>query len=379
MIKRKNMENLSIRYVFDRKHVATESKTGLLQIEVRQNKTSKKVFISTGIRLYKSQFSDKNGFSCKNHPNARLITAKGRKVFDRIEAFCLSDKCNSISDVKFWNRVEGSDILVLDFMRSELMKKNVVLGVVKYHTTLINQLEAYGKIRTFSDLTYNNIAGFDEFLRKTIKAQSTMHKRHVTFNCYIKEAFNRGMCESNPYLLFKIPKGKSKEPTYLLESEVKKILDLETSEKKLERVRDLFIFQSFTGLSYIDMQNFSKEWIDVMDGYKVIRSSRAKTDESFISIFLPEAVAVAEKYDYNLPRISNEKYNDYLKLLAVLAGINKRLTSHVARHTFGTYLLNKNIPIETVSRAMGHANIRQTQHYARMLGRKVVDDMSKLL
>jgi site-specific recombinase XerD len=94
---------------------------------------------------------------------------------------------------------------------------------------------------------------------------------------------------------------------------------------------------------------------------------------------LPEAERIAEKYGYSLPKISNQKYNDYLKLLGAGAGITKSLTSHVARHTFATYLINRNIPIESVSKALGHASIRQTQHYARLLGKKVIEDMKTLL
>ena len=132
-------------------------------------------------------------------------------------------------------------------------------------------------------------------------------------------------------------------------------------------------------MAYVDMQRFSRMDLSEMDGQPVIRSSRTKTDESFVLLFLPEAGRIAEKYGYTLPRISNQKYNDYLKLLGAGAGITKSLTSHVARHTFATCLINKNVPLESVSKALGHASIRQTQHYARLLGKKVIHDMRKLL
>lgn len=146
-----------------------------------------------------------------------------------------------------------------------------------------------------------------------------------------------------------------------------------------ERVRDLFIFQCFTGLSYIDLMAFSPEWIREIDGYKVFSDNRSKTDVGFLSILLPEAEEVLKRYDGKLPKLSNQKYNDYLKLIETATGIRKHLTTHVARHTFATYLLNKDIPIETVSKAVGHTSIKQTQHYARMLGKKVVSDMSRLI
>jgi integrase len=176
-----------------------------------------------------------------------------------------------------------------------------------------------------------------------------------------------------------MPPKKSKAPTYLEEPEIKMILDYIPFNETLQHIKDLFVFQIFTGMAYIDVMNFSNEYISELDGKKIIRSRREKTDESFITLFLPEAEKIAEKYDYQLPKITNQKYNDYLKLLGVGAGIRKNLTTHVARHTFATYLLNKDIPIETVSKAMGHSNIKMTQHYAQLLGKKVVSDMSKLL
>lgn len=173
--------------------------------------------------------------------------------------------------------------------------------------------------------------------------------------------------------------GQSKKPVFLNEKEIQQIIDYTPTVDKVKKVKDLFLFQCFTGLAYVDMSKFDKSYIETVHGYKVINSNRQKTDQEFITLLLPQAEAILDKYDYTLPKISNQKYNDYIKLLAAGAGIDKRLTSHAARHTFATYLLNKGIPIETVAKAMGHSNIRMTQHYAKLLGKKVVDDMSRLL
>jgi len=373
------MENLSIRYVFDRKHIATESKTGLLQIAVRLNKTVRKVLISTGIHLYKNQFSDKNGFTCKNHPNAAQITGKAKKIFNKIEAFCLSDECKNFESIKNWDKEYNTSYFVIDFIKSELRKKNICYGSMMYHKTLINQLDSFGKIKTFSDLTYKNISDFDFFLRKTIKESSTLNKRHTTFRYYIKQAIKMDLLKKDPYDMFDMPFRKGKDPIYLTENEISDILNYNSEIEKIQRVKDLFVFQIFTGMAYVDMTNFSKNDIIEVDGMKAIRSNREKTDQSFITLFLPEAEKIAEKYNYDLPKLSNQKYNDYLKVLGAGAEIKKNLTTHVARHTFATYLLNKDIPIETVSRAMGHSSIKMTQHYAKLLGRKVVADMKILL
>jgi site-specific recombinase XerD len=374
------MENLSVRFVFDRKKQASETKKGLLQIEVRRINSSKRVMISTGIRLHKNQFSDRNGFTCRNHDSAALITGKAHRIFRQIEALALSDKCSSIEHVKNWDNDSAACFSVSEFMREQLRKSNPTVATSEHHSALINQIERFGKIKTFADITYSNIVDFDGFLKQNgVKENSTLNKRHSAFRQYIKKAIYMDLCKKDPYTEFKMPTKKGKEPTYLDESEIKKILEYSPFNGKLQHIKDLFVFQIFTGMAYVDVMNFSLEDVSHMEGKKIIRSRREKTDESFVLLFLPEAEKIARKYDYDLPKITNQKYNDYLKLLAVGAGIRKNLTTHVARHTFATYLLNRDIPIETVSKAMGHSNIKMTQHYAKLLGKKIVNDMSRLL
>jgi site-specific recombinase XerD len=374
------MNNAQLRFVFDNKKQASDTKTGLLQIEVRITGSNKRKTISTGVHLLKNQFSIKStGFVCKNHDNAPGVTGKVTRMFRQIEAFVLSEKCKNLEDVNNWNKVDADNTSVIEFIRNELRKKNPSFATLEHHNVLIRKLEEFGKIKTFSDLTYSNISEFDSFLRKTIQTGSTLNKRHSTFRHYIKQAIHMDLLNKDPYNMFKMPSKKSKTPVFLDEIEMKKILDFNPGNEKLQHTKDLFVFQMFTGLAYIDMVKFTKEDIREIEGKKVIRSSREKTDESFVSLLLPDAENILAKYEYNLPMMSNQKYNDYLKLLGTGAGLKKNITSHVARHTFATYLLNKDIPIESVSRAMGHSNIKMTQHYAKMLGKKVVSDMSKLL
>lgn len=374
------MENTQLRFVFDRyKKANNDTIKGLLQVEVRLTGTNKRVLISTGIHLYKNQFSDKNGFTCRNHNNAPAITGKATRIFRQIEAFVLSDKCNSLQDVKKWDKDDSINYSVIEFMKDTLSKRDPSTSVIEYHNILIRQLETFGKIKTFADITYQNIANFDAYMRQTIKSQPVLYKRHSALKSYIVDAINRGLCKNNPYIKFKVIKGKSKDPTFLDEKEVRQIESYNPECEKLQKVKDLFIFQCFTGMAFVDLMKFSKSDISEVNGMKVIRSSRQKTDESFVSLLLPKAEKIADKYNYNLPKLSNQKYNDYLKLLGTGSGLYKTLTAHVARHTFATYLINKGIPIESVSKALGHSNIKQTQHYARLTGCSVVNDMIKLL
>jgi site-specific recombinase XerD len=282
-----------------------------------------RILITTGIYLYKNQFSDKNGFTCRNHTNALIVTGKVRNLFKKIEAFVFSDKCKTLKDVHNWNKEDVNTFSFVDFIRTELLKKDIELSTAAHHKVLIRQIESFGKIRTFQDLTYENIYDFDVFLRKTIRASSTLNKRHTNLKHYVQLAINRGLITVNPYANFKMPLKKGKDPTFLFEDEIKKIIDWIPVNDRLAYVKDLFLFQIFTGMAYADMVSFDKSYISELDGYRVIRSNRQKTDENFISLFLPDAERIADKYGYSLPKISNQKYNDYLKLLASGVGIDK--------------------------------------------------------
>ena len=386
------MRDYTMRFVFDRKNETDYrdklngkpkkgkdyKAIGLLQIEVKKDKTTKRVFVSTHVRIKPEQFSDKNGFTCRNHDNAKGITGKAHSIYRDVETFVSSDKCKSINDVKFWDKENFSEISVVEFIRSELRRTIASSASIEITNSFITRLEEYGKIKNFQDITYENILGLDAQLKKTITSEPTLYKRHSLFKKYINEAINRELFKGiNPYNLFKPQKGKGKEPIFLLDDEIDKIRKYSPDYGYLERARDLFLFQCFTGLAYVDAQNFKKEDVIIENGRIVIYDTREKTDVRYIIPFLEEAEQIAEKYKYDLPKLSNQKYNAYLKEVATGAGITKHITSHVARHTFATYLLNKDIPIETVSKVLGHSNIKQTQHYAKLLGKKIMDDFDK--
>lgn len=380
------MDNARLRIIFDKNKKANNTTVqGLIQIEIRVAGSNKSIVVSTGMKLYKDQFLLKVNSVCKSStPNNLLIDGVVFKKLREIESYVYSDRCKSLVDVKNWLIGNNeSNEKVIPFIESELIKRSksndLKFNTIKQHYTLINKLKSFGKIDTFKDITYNNISDFDNSMRNDGLLAVSANKKHSIFKVYIKEAINKGLISKNPYDLFKPQKSKSKDPIYLTEEEVNKLKEYTPDYGYLERTKDLYLFQCYTGLAYADLMKFSKESIKEIDGYRAIQSNREKTDENFITLFLPEAERIAIKYNYELPKITNQKYNEYLKDVAKGAGINKPLISHSARHTFATYLLNKDIPIETVARALGHSNIKQTQHYAKLLGKKVIDDMKKLL
>ena len=165
--------------------------------------------------------------------------------------------------------------------------------------------------------------------------------------------------------------------------------DKEFQIERLNQVKDIFLFSCFTGLAYIDVKKLTKNNINIgIDGERWIFTNRQKTDTKSNIPLLPMAEQIIAKYKDHpqcinegklLPVLSNQKMNGYLKEVADLCGIQKELTFHIARHTFATTVtLTNGVPIESVSKMLGHKNLRTTQHYAKILDRKVSDDMKLL-
>ena len=175
------------------------------------------------------------------------------------------------------------------------------------------------------------------------------------------------MIPSDPYSKVKIKRGKCKERQPLLEEELKIIRDTEFNGH-LGRVRDLFIFAAYTGLAFCDTQLFNfKTMTETVGNMLYINGERLKTGSSFFTPILKPALEVLKKYNYVLPKISNQKANDYLHVIQAQLNINKNLTFHVARHSFATLALAHDIPIEDVARMLGHQDVKTTQIYAKVL------------
>lgn len=374
------MKILNIRIVFDRKGDTKNNpkKLGLVHIEIVERQTKRKKYIYTGVKILANQYSANGGFSVKNHPNAIVLKTKVFDVYNKIEAFIHSDKCTGIDDINNWDADHEASMTFIEFFNQELRKKPIGLGTMKNHKTVLHGIINFGRITHFKDLTYSNIADFDVFLRKTVKSQPVLYKRHNTLNSYIKEAIKRGLMTDNPYDEFQCKRGKYKDPIVLDEVELKKIADYQPTCDKLARIRDMYLFQCMTGLAFVDMQEFTKDKIRYIDGSMVICSNRVKTAESYIIPLFADAQEILEKYNYSFPRISNQKYNDYIKVLASSVGINKKLTSHTARHTYGSYLVNKGVAIAVIQKAMGHAKITQTLEYAKLSARSVKNEILEI-
>jgi len=197
-----------------------------------------------------------------------------------------------------------------------------------------------------------------------------------------------GWIERDPFINFKSKFIKT-ERGFLSLKELEEIENKLFTIPRLQLVKDLFVFSCYTSLSYIDVIHLTVDNICIgIDGELWIYYKREKTTKPIRIPLLPKALEIIEKYKSNhksiaqgtiFPKISNQKLNSYLKEVADICGIKKNLTFHVARHTFATTVtLSNGMPIETVSKLLGHSRISTTQIYAKVIERKVSDDMQKL-
>lgn len=379
------MDGLSIRFVFDQKgKTKKDSKyKAMVHVEVFDKVSRKKTYIRTDVKILKSQYSTNAGFSIINHPNAAVLKAKAYKVYNAVEAFVFSDKCETFKDIQNWDKKEVNNESMLVFIEEEARKENLGKSSLSNFNSFLRRLKDFDQIEKFSDITYANIEDFDNYIKKFGESQPVVYRKHKYLEHYINKAIRRGYIERNPYLDFEVKKGKHKPPVYLTEEEVQKVIDYTPvfEIEKMQRIKDLFLFQCFTGLSYTDLKAFSKESIvNSEDGFKEIHDYRIKTKQKYASLLLPIAEEIAEKYDYKLPVISNQKYNTYLKTLMERVCIPKNVTSHSGRHTYATYLINRGISIQSISRALGHSSIRMTENYAKLFDKTGIDEMkSKLI
>ncbi|WP_276391446.1 site-specific integrase [Eudoraea chungangensis] len=225
-------------------------------------------------------------------------------------------------------------------------------------------------------------------ITKKFGNQNTTTKYVVNFKKIMRIAFANNWVNKDPFFHWKA-KWKKVEREVLTELELRTMMEKEFKIKRLEQVRDIFVFCCFTGLAYTDVQKLSKNHIVLkMNGTRWIKINRSKTDSRSTIPLLPAAEEIINKYADHpitlqngllLPVISNQRTNAYLKEIADRCDMEKHLTFHLARHTFATTVtLANGIPIESVSKMLGHQSLKTTQIYAKVIDHKLKQDMDKL-
>ncbi|GEM63852.1 transposase [Sphingobacterium faecium NBRC 15299] len=281
-----------------------------------------------------------------------------------------------------------------DKMKS-LEGKDFATGTIQRYETSLSHTREFIKWKynvedlELRKLDYEFIKEYDFWL-KTVRncSQNTASKYLGNFKKIVLQCVKLGWIKKDPFSQFKLVK-KDVIREFLTEDELKILLKKKFSIERLSLVRDIFIFSCFTGMAYIDVFRLTpSQFFTGVDEQTWISYTRKKTDNLTKIPLLPQALFLISKYDgfnegrFNekvFPCFSNQKMNAYLKEIADLCSIKKNLTFHMARHTFATTVtLTNGIPIETVSRMLGHKSLKQTQHYAKIIDKKISEDMTLL-
>ena len=374
--------------IYDRKKQAEGDKEGTLEVRITVDRKS--YYINTGVRVQRKHWAG----AIVKRPDADALNNRlgiiVRRVNEKVNEFIEAQRPIDIEAIRTYIYT-GSSVNVdknglIVWIEKEIPMLNVSDGTRKHYWLLLDRLKVYGKLKTWTDLTVENIYEWDAWLHQMANVNSkddqgtlsngTIHNYHKHLKAMLHRALDFGIIETTPYarLVGKFERGEDENVEYLTEDEMQLILDTHpVPGTQMETVRDLFVIQMFTGLAYSDVQaldirNYHKEgdaWVS--------NGKRIKTGVSFVSLLLPPVVEVLERHGWQVPQIPNQKYNAQLKTFGNVIGIGG-LHSHLARHTFATYMLSNDVKLQNVMRMMGHKKIQQTLRYAKVIAKDVQDD-----
>ncbi len=357
--------------------------------------------LSSGIYLKADYWDAKKSKIKSKHQDCvrlnRSIDELRQKVFSIFDELNRQNKV-SLETIKMLmsNKQESMNSLIniIDFHNQRIREK---LNKGYAHSTYRHYISLKNIIRSFlkdvykkedillSDLNNAFITKFEHFLATKKKNHiNTVAKKIVRLRTIINLGIKNDWITKDPFKNFSIETIPANRQ-YLTEDEIKAIKDVELSDSEyLTRVRDMFIFICYTGLSYSDLQKLnSNDIINDIGGQRIICISRTKTFSACRIPLLPLASHIIEKYINHplaqnrgslLPIISNQKMNEYLKIIARKAGITKKLSCHIGRHSFATLSLERGVPIETLSSVLGHRSIKTTQIYGKITNTKTIND-----
>ncbi|MHB0753819.1 site-specific integrase [Polaribacter sp. M15] len=387
---------------------ATRIKNNEVSVYGRITVNGKRANISLQRKVILSEWDSKRGRAKGNKQESRLLNRYLDQVKNRIYIAydeLIKEKafiCSQSIKARFLgeDNEEYSLLTLIDYHNTQ-MSESLTYGTLKNYFTTQKYIKLFltkkRKIQDIylSQLTYRFIVDFEKFLRSYTPED---HQKQMENNTVMKHiqrlrkmvtlAYKMEWIEKDPFIKFK-PTYIKNEREFLREDELQDIIKKEFSIERLTLVKDLFIFSCYTGLSYVDVMQLNEDNIALgIDGGRWIITNRQKTHNKVKIPLLPIAEMLINKYKGHIktkktrtlfPNISNQKLNSYLKEIADLCRIKKNLTFHIARHTFATTItLSNGVPIETVSKLLGHTKIATTQIYAKVIERKVSNDMASL-
>jgi integrase len=397
-------QTISVRFFARKGRTGCE---GSIPVTMRICLNRQRISISTKIRVMESEWSVKEG---------RLITISrlSKKINDQLDGFkvkafdcqrALMNEGKSITleniRAKWLGTSTEKAIMLMDVFAQhnqrikELVNKEFSPLTLERYETSFRHTKAFMKWKygiediDVKQIKYEFITDY-EFWLKSIRNcdHNTSMKYLSNFKKIIFICIKNGWISVDPFAGFKIGKKEIERP-FLVEDELSRIISKEFITTRVRQVRDIFVFCCYTGLAYADVEKLKRNDIATgIDGEKWIWTSRQKTESTTRVPLLPPALEILDRYkddkqcidkDLLLPVLSNQKMNSYLKEVVDICGITKKVTFHTARHTFATTVtLMNGVPIETVGKMLGHRNLKTTQHYAKILDKKVSEDMNLL-
>lgn len=375
----KEMRVPELTFIYDRKKLSSKTTKGVVELRISLGKERK--YISTGIKLYSKEWKQ----------GSVVGRTDWKDVNDRLQMF--KSKCSEV----ILKMMEGGELnmkAIPDLLRDSIVRNGTFLdyaknkasiryrsmsdGTRKHYELAFRWLDEWKGIVEWEDLTERNIIRMDDKLKEQGLKEVSRWSYHKVVKSFILQGMAEGLIKRNPYANLKIKKGGEDGLTrYLSPEEFHRFETCEIDDKCLERVRDLFVFQTYTMMSYADMEKFDSNKCLEVNGQTCYKAKRVKTKQEFVIVLLPKAKAILAKYGNVLPMISNVKYNLYLKAAVKYAQIDKKVTTHWARHTGATLMLNEgHIPMHIVQHILGHASIRETEKtYAKVLDTTIVNAM----
>lgn len=378
-------------------------------IYARVTVNSKRVNISLKRKVSLLDWDSSKGRVKGNKDNAKLLNQFleqiRNKIYESYEELLRENKLITAQAIKaryFGEDEKYKSLLELFDYHNSSMEQKLHKDTMKHYRTTQKYLNQFLSEKHKTDdiylqnLNYAFIIDFEHYLKSY---QPTDHQRKISNNTAMKHlqrlrkmvtmAFHLEWIDRDPFVRFKSSFEK-REREFLTNEELLSLEEFFSSVNRLNIVRDLFVFSCYTGISFIDMNKLTKgNIVKGIDGNDWIVTKREKTKSPVKIPLLNQARILIEKYQDNprviasnslLPKFSNQKINSYLKEIADLCGIKKNLTFHMARHTFATIVtLSNGVPIETVSKLLGHTKIATTQIYAKVIEQKVSEDMKILI
>ena len=362
-----------VKLVYDRRHQSSPEKEGAVDLRVCFD--CKQKFLSTGVKVYPRQWDNKNECVKLRNDATSLNKALSDIKNDAITLLTEMSKTGYV-DLARLNEIfkpKAYDLTFHEYMKDRISKRNVSENTRERYVSFYKVfVDEYGKMKNFSDITEAGVRDYDEWLHKRVvnghlMQQSTIYSHHKYLRLFIYDALTDGYVDKNPYQSkrIKIDHGESGQIPSLTIDQVEQIENLEL-DGFVGKTKDLFLFQCYTGLAFSDMQKFKlSNYSQDKDGNYLIKDKRTKTDTTYIFMLSEKALAIVMKYKGKIPAISNQKYNQYLKVLGQMIGV-PTLHSHMGRSTFASTCLNQGMNTDVLKHCLGHVTTFETNRYATM-------------